>query len=92
MSHEAEPNAPLAVRRRRAHYRAWHRGTKEMDIIMGRFADSALETMSADEMSEFEILIDVSDPLLFSWIVQGVEVPVEYRSPLLTRLKAFHLG
>ena len=83
---------PLTLRRRRARYRAWHRGTKEMDIIMGRFADAELDGMNAQELDLFEELIDVGDPELFSWIVKGGEVPDAYRTPLFQRLKAFHCG
>lgn len=92
MPADAKTGDPLDMRRRRARYRAWHRGTKEMDIIMGRFVDAEIDIMSTEELDQFERLIDVGDPELFSWIVQGVEAEKEHQTPLLARLKAFHLG
>ena len=46
-----------AVRRRKIGFRAWHRGTREMDLIMGRFADAELGTLDAAGLDSFEALI-----------------------------------
>ena len=61
----------LEMRRRRAAYRASHRGTKEMDIILGRYATARLEAMSAGELSAFERFLALPDPLLTQWFSQG---------------------
>ncbi|MFN3625329.1 MAG: succinate dehydrogenase assembly factor 2 [Hyphomicrobium sp.] len=61
----------LEVRRRRAAYRASHRGTKEMDIILGRYADARLAVMSADELATFERFLALPDPVLTHWFAQG---------------------
>ena len=45
---DAPAAEPDAVRRKRLRYRSWHRGMKEMDLILGRFADRALATMTAE--------------------------------------------
>jgi antitoxin CptB len=52
----------LATRRRRAYYRAHHRGTQEMDLLLGRYAAAKLDHMSAAELDAFEILMDQPDP------------------------------
>src|SRR6185436_18374500 len=52
----------VETRRRRAAYRACHRGTKEMDWILGRFAQAALQGMSADGLGVFERLLALPDP------------------------------
>ena len=80
----------LDPRRRRALWRAWHRGTKEMDLVLGRFADSALPEMPDAELDEFERLIEVPDRDLFAWLTGAAETPGNYDSPLFRRLKAFH--
>lgn len=61
----------LEMRRRRAGYRASHRGTKEMDIILGRYAEARLAGMQHDELSVFERLLALPDPLLTQWFSRG---------------------
>ncbi len=60
----------LEMRRRRAAYRASHRGTKEMDIILGRYAEARLATMSEEELGAFERFLALPDPLLTQWFAQ----------------------
>ncbi len=90
MGGSTRTSADLDVRRRRILFRAWHRGIREMDLIMGRFADAALAGMSEAELDEFERLIDVPDPELFLWIMGGAEAPSHYDTAVLRRLKAFN--
>jgi antitoxin CptB len=79
----------LDPRRRRLLYRAWHRGTREMDLIMGRFADTALAQMSEADLDEFERLNDLPDDELYAWIAGGSEIPPHYDTGLLRRLRDF---
>ena len=51
----------LDPRRRKLLFRCWHRGMREVDLIMGRFADAAIDELSDDELAEFERLIEVPD-------------------------------
>jgi antitoxin CptB len=64
----------LEVRRRRAIYRAQHRGTRELDIVMGRFAEQRVARMSADEMGLFEQFLALPEPQLYDWIMKGAPV------------------
>jgi len=64
----------LEIRRRRAIYRARHRGTKELDILMGGFAEQRVGDMSADEMGLFEQFLVLPEPQLFDWIMKGAPV------------------
>jgi antitoxin CptB len=82
----------LDLRRRRLLYRSWHRGTREMDLIMGRFADSCIVELSETELSEFERLADAPDPDIYSWISGEREVPDSYDGPIFRRLRAFHIS
>ncbi len=81
--------ADLDPRRRRALFRAWHRGTREMDLLMGRFADTLLPDISDADLDRFEALIEVPDRDLFDWIAGKTPVPGNYASPLFERLVAF---
>ncbi len=64
----------LEVRRRRAIYRAQHRGTKELDIVMGRYAEQRVAEMSVDEMGLFEQFLALPEPQLEQWIMKGAPV------------------
>jgi len=65
----------LDIRRKRLIYRANHRGIKEMDILIGGFANAALGKLTADELSQFEILLEVPDQDLYAMIVSDAPVP-----------------
>lgn len=75
--------------RKRLHFRAWHRGTKESDLILGRFADSHLAEMSADDLAVFEEILDRIDAEVMDWITGREPVPANLRSPVLDKLLAF---
>ena len=86
MSGSALTGAALDERRRRILFRAWRRGVREMDLIMGRFADAHLPTMNEDELAEFERLLDLPDTQVLAWIVRREEPPREFLTPLFARL------
>src|SRR5262245_33586737 len=80
----------IEIRRRRAAYRACHRGTKEMDVILGRFAVARLPAMTAAELDDFERLLALPDPLLTRWFQQG-EGPKEGAfAALIVALRRYH--
>ena len=81
----------LDARRRRLLFRAWHRGTREMDLIMGRFADAHIAAFSDGELDAFERLIDVPDPELLAWVTGQGAPPRESDTPMFQRLKDFQL-
>lgn len=90
MSGSTRSSADLDPRRRKILFRAWHRGMRETDLIMGRFADAEIGGLSDAELDEFERLIEVLDRDLLSWITGEAEVPENYDSALFRRLKQFH--
>jgi antitoxin CptB len=86
MSGSTLSSSALDERRRRILFRAWRRGGREMDLIMGRFADAYLATMSEAELAEFERLLDLPDPQVLVWIIGGEPPPRELDTPLFARL------
>ena len=80
-------SAGLDARRRRILFRAWRRGLREMDLVMGQFADAHLSAMSEAELDEFERLLDVPDPSVLAWITGEEPVPAQYDTPLFVRLR-----
>jgi antitoxin CptB len=83
-------SADLDVRRRRLLYRLWHRGTREMDLILGRFADAAIGALTSDEVTELERLAEVPDPELYDWITGACAVPANHDVGVFRRLRAFY--
>ena len=79
----------LEERRKRLLFRCWHRGTREMDLILGRFADAAIADLSDAELAQLERLIEVPDPDLYAALSGDALLSVEYRTPLFDRVKSF---
>lgn len=90
MSGSTRGSAGLDARRKRILFRAWHRGTREMDLLMGRFADSAIDGFTDAELDVFEALIEVPDRDLFAWLTGKEETPSNYDTAIFRRLAAFH--
>ena len=62
-------------------FKASHRGTKEMDILLGDFAGKQLESMTENDLSLFDELLDISDPELYKWLTTSNEeiIPEKFR-------------
>jgi antitoxin CptB len=86
---DTDPDA-LAVRRRKLKFRSWHRGTREMDLIVGRFADAHVDRMGADELDDYERLMEIPDPDLLGWVIGQHSPPPAHDTAMLRRLCAFH--
>jgi len=80
----------IEIRRRRAAYRACHRGTKEMDLILGRFAVARLADMTAAELGDFEQLLALPDPLLTQWFSQTGAPEEGAFAGLILALRNYH--
>lgn len=81
----------LSARQKRILFRAWHRGTREMDLLLGRFADACLPTMADSELTQLESLIELPDRDLFSGITGSAPVAPNDDGPVYRALRAFHL-
>lgn len=80
----------LDPRRRRLLFRAWHRGMREMDLIMGRFADAEIATLTDAEIAAFENLAELPDPMVLSWLMGETPVEPEHDTPLFRRMQNFN--
>jgi antitoxin CptB len=79
----------LDDRRKRLLFRCWHRGTREMDLILGRFADAAIADLTDAELGQLEQLIEVPDPDLYAALSSDVLLAPEFRTRLFDRIKSF---
>jgi antitoxin CptB len=73
--------------RRKLKFRASHRGIKEMDLILGHFANQAVDSMGSEELAEFGALLELHDRDLMQWFTGEVETPVERRTDLFLKIK-----
>ena len=76
-------------RLKRLRIRCWRRGTKEMDLLFGQFADGALADLGADDLDAFETLMGENDQDLYLWISGAVDTPDAHR-PAVDMVRSFH--
>ena len=79
----------LDARLRKLKFRAWRRGFREADLILGPFADNHVASFSADELDWFEAMLEVPDHDLYNWIVERDPTPPEWDHPIMHRIKQF---
>ncbi|OYR15180.1 FAD assembly factor SdhE [Brucella thiophenivorans] len=79
----------LDVRRRKLLFRAWHRGMREMDLILGQYADRYLPAFTDAEVDEFEQILEVLDRDLLKWVTGESPTPEEHDTPLFRDIIAF---
>lgn len=73
--------------RRKMHYRAHHRGTREADAIVGGFYDVASATWSADDWAWFEKILDEQDVDIMGWAMGTIPVPPEWNGPMMDKMR-----
>ena len=78
----------LETRRRKALFRSWHRGMRENDLILGRFADRRIDTLTAAELEQYEALLEVPDADLQKWVTGEKPVPAVYDTELFREISA----
>src|SRR5712691_11261929 len=80
----------LDLRRRKLLFRSWHRGMREMDLVMGKFADAEISRLTEAELDEYQRLLELPDGELLLWITDEQKIPAEHDGAVLRRLRAFH--
>lgn len=77
------------ARLKKLKFRAWRRGFREADLILGPFADEHVAGFTPDQLDEFERLLEVPDQDLYAWITDRLPTPAEWDGELMSRIKAF---
>ena len=82
----------IETRRKRLRFRCWHRGSREADLLLGRFADQYLDGFDAEQLERFEALLDQEDPDIWDWVVRGVPVPPAFDHDVMALLRGEPAG
>lgn len=77
----------LEFRQRRAAFRAWHRGIREADLMIGGFADAYLAEWDIATLDWFEALLEEQDVDILAWATGAAPVPVRHQGPWMTALQ-----
>jgi antitoxin CptB len=80
----------LDARKRRLLFRCRHRGIREMDFVLGRFADAELPRLTDAELDVLESWLDIPDQQIFAWVNGSEPTPSEIDTPMFRRLCNFH--
>lgn len=81
-------SADLDTRRRRARFRSWHRGMREVDLILGRFADRRMARLNAAELDQYEALLEIPDGELLKWVTGEQAVPADFDTQLFRDIRS----
>lgn len=79
----------LETKRKRLRFRSWHRGIREMDLLVGSFADKRLAELDAEQLSRYEELLLESDPDLYAWMTGQAEPPDELNHDVMQMMRQF---
>lgn len=77
-------------RLKRLRFRAWHRGVKEADLLIGGFFDAHGANWSDAEIDLFETMLEEQDVDIMAWAMGTAEVPERYRGTIMNALKALN--
>ena len=89
MTGTTRSSSGLDDRRKRLLFRCWHRGTREMDLILGRFADAHIATLDDGELDLLESLMEEQDRDLLIWLTGEAPTPDDVNTAFFQKLAAF---
>lgn len=76
-------------RRKKLRFRAWRRGFREIDLILGPFADAKLTELDAAGLDAFEALLEAPDQEVYAWITEQADPPPAFETPTLALIRSF---
>jgi len=75
------------TRLKRLRFRAWHRGTKEADLLIGGFFDACVQSWQPSDVARFEALLDEEDVEIMGWAIGTIAVPARWQGPMMERMQ-----
>ena len=79
----------LEIQRRKLRFRSGNYGTRELDLLLGAFADKYLDLFDSEQLKAYERLLAEPLPDLFAWITGAVDAPQEEKTEMLKLLTDF---
>ena len=76
-----------ADRLKRLRFRAWHRGTKEADLMIGGYFDACSAGWDAGALDWFEGLLEEEDVEIMGWAIGTMPVPERWQGPMMARMQ-----
>ncbi|TWG59405.1 MULTISPECIES: succinate dehydrogenase assembly factor 2 [unclassified Aminobacter] len=89
MTGTTRTSADLDTRRRRILYRSWHRGMREVDLILGSFADGEIDKLTEEELNIYERLMSEDDGDILKWVLGEKPVPAEHDTPVFAKILSY---
>ena len=80
----------ISIKRKRLRFRSWHRGTREMDLLLGHFADAKLAEFDDHMLDAYDAFLSNSDPDIYNWLTGQEDVPEEQKGALMDALLGFY--
>ena len=75
------------TRLKRLRFRAWHRGTREADLMIGGYFDARHASWSSDECAWFEALLDEDDVDIMAWAIGTAPPPEQFGGPMMVAMQ-----
>jgi antitoxin CptB len=80
----------ISIKRKRLLFRSWHRGTREMDFLLGRFAEASLPGMDEPLLDAYDAFLSNSDPDIYNWLTGQEPVPPQEQGPVMQMMLDFY--
>ena len=87
---ETAPEDNISIKRKRLNFRSWHRGTREIDLLLGKFADEHIPGFDDAALEDYDRFLNNSDPDIYNWITGQEPVPPAEDTPVVRVLLAFY--
>jgi len=79
------------TRRKRLRYRSWHRGTKELDLLLGSFAERHLGALTGTQLDQYEAILETNEHEIYAWLSRQAPVPAEHDNAVMAAILDFKL-
>lgn len=89
MTGTTRSSADLDIRRRKALFRSWHRGMREVDLILGTFADAEIGRLSDDDLGVYEAFMAEQDADILKWVTGELPVPALHDTPVFAKVLSY---
>lgn len=83
------PEDNISITRKRLIFRSWHRGTREIDLLLGKFAEAHIPQFDEAQLAAYDRFLNNSDPDIFNWITGQEPVPPAEDNAVVSLLLKF---